>query len=738
MVTGWLREGPRLRPRQAAIGRLRGGQERGFDSAAPTWPESPSPQTAVGAVLGRPATCPGAGARPPGRLPLRPVHSRRILYEMRPAARPSGGRHQPRRLPAIIDDAPEPLAVLCRPCPRHALGHRPLPRQGPRGAVRLDARPRARAARAAGAPRGVTSSPSSPGRRPVAPGAAGGSPPRAPGPRGGRHAVVAGRPPLRGGDGEARPASRPAREAHRGPPLPDLRGTPDDRALAEGLAELLTVRLAQLERFQSSLWVEPSGNVLQAGVTSAPTPPAPSGHARRERERHAPPRAPRADGDPGGRPPEPGPPRVTAESIDALVDGVVRMLELELLAPEAAALRAAASGVAEAATLATQGFGYTPYARAGPPSSATSRSRRSSGHRPLQPLPRAGSPLRPRSRRPRGSLLAALSDHAEAEQVALARQHCERALVLDDLSAVPWLPSASSRPARAGRRTRSRSSSAPWTGTRARRRAPRAGRRLRAARADEDAEAAYARAIELRPASWANHNYRERSWRPGGATRRRRRPSNRPWPRSRQRARLVEPGCHPAAARAAGGRGGGPPGIPRPPAHRVGSREPRRPPVLGGPLGRAARTLERATALDRLDYRLWHASGPPITGPPGSASVPRRLHPGRRARRRGAPARSAEPACHHPPRRLQGHARSEGRGASPRPGGARRSRGERPGRAHRGRRLPSSSASGGRPPLARGGASGGHPRGEIERDPGLAGLREDPRYKALKAVAPGG
>ena len=53
---------------------------------------------------------------------------------------------------------------------------------------------------------------------------------------------------------------------------------------------------------------------------------------------------------------------VTADSPEALVERVVEMLELELGKQADAALRGSRSGVAEAATLASQGLGYTPYA----------------------------------------------------------------------------------------------------------------------------------------------------------------------------------------------------------------------------------------------------------------------------------------------------------------------------------------------------------------------------------------
>jgi tetratricopeptide (TPR) repeat protein len=99
------------------LAKLRGegpeGQEQWFDSTAPTWPESPSPQTAVGAVLGT------AGYMSPEQARGRAVDYRSdqftlgaILYEM------STGRQAFRRettaqtIAAIIDATPEPIATL--------------------------------------------------------------------------------------------------------------------------------------------------------------------------------------------------------------------------------------------------------------------------------------------------------------------------------------------------------------------------------------------------------------------------------------------------------------------------------------------------------------------------------------------------------------------------------------------------------------------------------------------------
>jgi serine/threonine-protein kinase len=90
-----------------------GDPEQWFDSAAPTWPESPSPQTAVGAILGT------AGYMSPEQARGKPVDYRSdqfalgaILYEMA-SGREAFRRETPAQtIAAIIEDAPEPLATL--------------------------------------------------------------------------------------------------------------------------------------------------------------------------------------------------------------------------------------------------------------------------------------------------------------------------------------------------------------------------------------------------------------------------------------------------------------------------------------------------------------------------------------------------------------------------------------------------------------------------------------------------
>ncbi|HSD67750.1 MAG TPA: serine/threonine-protein kinase, partial [Vicinamibacteria bacterium] len=92
-----------------------GGHEQWFDSGAPTWagPDSPSPQTAVGTVLGT------AGYMSPEQARGRGVDHRSdqfalgaILYELA-TGRQAFRRETPAQtIAAIIDATPEPLAVL--------------------------------------------------------------------------------------------------------------------------------------------------------------------------------------------------------------------------------------------------------------------------------------------------------------------------------------------------------------------------------------------------------------------------------------------------------------------------------------------------------------------------------------------------------------------------------------------------------------------------------------------------
>ncbi len=490
-----------------------GAQEHWFDSAAPTWPESPSPQTAVGVVLGT------AGYMSPEQARGRTVDYRSdqftlgaILYEMA-TGRQAFRRETPvQTIAAIIEDAPEPLATLspALPAPLRWVIERCLAKEpGERYASTLDLARELRGLRqhlvevaATGSSPATGGTPVRRARRAVPLALLGAAavgvatwlgPPVVE-----RATVALGLRPV------------PAEKHIAVLPFRVLAASPEDKALAEGLVDLLTVRLAQLEHLQRSLWIEPSSSVLQAGVTSADRAARALGvtlvvtgsvqrlegrlvltatleDARRNRALRA----------------------VTASGPDALVDAVVRMLELELSAPETAALRASATGVAEAATLTAQALGYTPYAEG-----RTALERYEQSRNLEKAIELFGLAL---ERDPRYALAHAGLAEAywrlyratrKAEYVALAQQHCERALALDDLSALPWITLGMIH---AGT---GKLEEALGDYRKALDRNPRSadayrelGDAYERLGRPADAERAYSQAIDLRPGSWANHHY---------------------------------------------------------------------------------------------------------------------------------------------------------------------------------------------------------------------------------------
>jgi serine/threonine-protein kinase len=492
-----------------------GGQEQWFDSAAPTWPESPSPQTAAGAVLGT------AGYMSPEQARGRPVDHRSdqftlgaILYEMATGRQPFRRETPAQTIAAIIDDTPESLATLspALPPPARWIIERCLAKDpGERYASTLDLARELRGLRERLAEVATSGSAAS---SPSGPGAQGRRLLRA----GGLALAVAivtggawlGRPAFDGLVVALKLLPLPAERRIAILPFRALGSTADDKALAEGVVELLTARLAQVEAFQDALWVEPSSNVLRSGVTSADRASRALGvnlvvtgsvqrvqgrlvltaaleDARRSRTLRA----------------------ATAESPDGLVDAVVRMLQLELGAREETTLRASAAGVVEAATLSAQAMGYTPYADG---RSALER------YDQAQSLERAIEFFQQALERdPRYALAQVGLGEAywrlyratrRPEYVPLARQHTERALALDDLSAAPWVVrgmidagTGSAETALADfksaldRNPRSADAHRELADT-----YERLGR-------TQDAQAAYAKAIELRPGYWANHNY---------------------------------------------------------------------------------------------------------------------------------------------------------------------------------------------------------------------------------------
>jgi tetratricopeptide (TPR) repeat protein/TolB-like protein len=492
-----------------------GSQGQGFDSAAPTWPDSPTPQTAVGAVLGT------AGYMSPEQARGRPVDHRSdqftlgaILYEMA-TGRQAFRRETPAQTTAaIIDDAPEPLATLspALPPPARWIIERCLAKDpGERYASTLDLARELRGLRERLGEFPTSGSVTSPS-----------SGARAPGRRLRRAGVLALVVALvAGGAWLGRPAFDDLAVALGLLPLPaerriailPFRGlgpAADDKALAEGVVELLTARLSQVEAFQGALWVEPSSNVLRSGVTSADQAARALGvnlvvtgsvqrvqgrlvltaaleDVRRSRTLRA----------------------ATAEGPDGLVDAVVRMLQLELGAREERTLHASATGVVEAATLSAQAMGYTPYADG---RTALERYDQSQGLERAIDLFQQALERDPRYAVAQAGLAEAYWRLYRAtrrvEYVPLARQHAERAIALDDLNAAPWVVrgmidagTGSAETALAAfksaldRNPRSADAHRELADT-----YERLGR-------TRDAQAAYAKAIELRPGYWANHNY---------------------------------------------------------------------------------------------------------------------------------------------------------------------------------------------------------------------------------------
>ena len=253
-----------------------GEKEQGFDSAAPTWPESPSPQTAVGAVLGT------AGYMSPEQARGRPVDYRSdqftlgaILYEMATGRQAFRRETTAQTIAAIIEDPPEPLASLSPglPAPVRWLIERCLAKDpAERYASTLDLARELRTVRehltdsasSHDAPSGERSSSArraSPGVLAAlvllaALGVGAGALVLSPSLRDRLVVALKLRPVPR----EKGIAVLPFRAAS-----PE----PGDRHRADGLAETLAARLSQLERFHGSLWVVPASEVRQSGVGSA-------------------------------------------------------------------------------------------------------------------------------------------------------------------------------------------------------------------------------------------------------------------------------------------------------------------------------------------------------------------------------------------------------------------------------------------------------------------------------------
>ena len=291
----------------------------------------------------------------------------------------------------------------------------------------------------------------------------------------------------------------------------------DDRLLCEGLLPYLTARLGQLERFQRSAWVVPAVEVHDSGATKPET-------ARRALgvtlvvygtlQRVA------------------GRFLLTASLIDAVqlrqlraltieievdkaslldeaVDAIVAMLDLELVPEAKSSVHAGSTGVVEASTAYGQALGYTPYQQG-----RTKLER----YEQEQNLERAIALFNDALRRDPSYALA----HAglgeaywrlsrftrKADQIALAEEHCRRALALDETLAEAWVTMGilhtGMGKAEQAVQDLQRAIDRDPRNAGAYREQANAYRRMNR---EADAEATYRRAIELDTQSWVTRSY---------------------------------------------------------------------------------------------------------------------------------------------------------------------------------------------------------------------------------------
>ena len=248
------------------------GAELWFDSGQPTWPESPSPHTAIGAVIGT------AGYMSPEQARGQAVDFRSdqftlgaILYELA-TGRQAFRRETPAQtIAAIIEDPPEALSALNPglPPPLRWVIERCLAKDpAERYASTLDLARELRGLRERLAE--VGGSGSSPGlaRLPIVAHA------RRPAGVAFMALLVAGLilavPSVRDRLAvalELRPVPREKGIAVL--PFRTTSSDPEDQYRSDGLGETLVSRLSQLQRVDPSLWVVPASEVRQAGVVSA-------------------------------------------------------------------------------------------------------------------------------------------------------------------------------------------------------------------------------------------------------------------------------------------------------------------------------------------------------------------------------------------------------------------------------------------------------------------------------------
>ncbi len=195
--------------------------------------------------------------------------------------------------------------------------------------------------------------------------------------------------------------------------------------------------------------------------------------------------------------------------LDQTVNAVVGVLDLQLVPELEAALRAGGTGVVEASTAYGQALGYTPYQQA-----RTALDR----YEQQQNLERAISLFLEALRRdPRYALAHAGLGEAywrlsrftrSAEHVTLAEEHCRRALDLDTTLAEVWLTlgmiRAGTGKAEEALSDLQRAIDREPRNAAAYRELASAYRRLNR---EADAEATYGKAIDLDPGSWITRSY---------------------------------------------------------------------------------------------------------------------------------------------------------------------------------------------------------------------------------------
>jgi serine/threonine-protein kinase len=491
------------------------GEEQWFDSGQPTWPESPSPHTAIGAVIGT------AGYMSPEQARGHAVDFRSdqftlgaILYELA-TGRQAFRRETPAQtIASIIEDPPDPLMTWNPglPAPVRWVIERCLAKDpAERYASTLDLARELRGLRE---------------RLPEVGGSGSSAPagPSPPPPRRTRLALLAAAglaavlvaalaaPPVRERLAVALSLRQlPSEKRLAVLPFRSISEDPEDRSLAAGLGDLLSARLVDLERFPTArLSVESASNVRQAGVTSARAAARELGVAlvvtgSIHRDGGARQFTALLEDARDGRTLR----ACKAENVEELAQRIVAMLELELDAQGERALRSTGTSVAEASTLASQGYGFTPF-EAG--RTALERYEQTANiERAIELFNKA------LERDPRYALAHAGLGQAywrlyqngkRPEHARLAESHTRRALELDDLYASAWttlgmIRTGSGRPEEALPDFQKALDRDPRSADALRER----GYALeRLARVGE-AEAAYRKAIELRPELWSAWNY---------------------------------------------------------------------------------------------------------------------------------------------------------------------------------------------------------------------------------------